>query len=94
MELPSQQQSDQDAQTDLKKKQEKFQQDPNSYNGAIRENYTWTQTIKDIDVRVKVSFAMRSSNSTRISHSFFAPRRLARTPKQAKMSKSKSRSNH
>ncbi len=48
-------QNKQDEQTDLKKKQEVFQQDPNSYNGAMRENYTWTQTIRDIDVRVKVS---------------------------------------
>lgn len=36
--------------------QEKFQKDPSSYNGAIRENYTWTQSIKDVDIRVKVLF--------------------------------------
>lgn len=36
--------------------QEKFQKDPSSYNGANRENYSWTQSIKDIDIRVKVRF--------------------------------------
>ena len=40
--------------TDLKKKQEIFQNNSSSYNGAIRDNYSWSQTIKDIDVRVKV----------------------------------------
>lgn len=34
--------------------QENFQKDPSSYNGASRQNYSWTQSIKDIDVRVKV----------------------------------------
>ena len=35
-------------------KQSDFQSHPSSYNGAQRENYAWTQSIKDIDVRVKV----------------------------------------
>lgn len=38
----------------LKKQQEIFQNNPASYNGAIRENYSWTQSIKDIDIQVKV----------------------------------------
>ena len=40
---------------DLKKKQEYFQNCPESYNGAIRDKYSWSQSIKDIDVKVKVS---------------------------------------
>lgn len=46
--------SDLDSSLSLKKKQEVFQSNSASYNGAIRENYSWSQTIKDIDVRVKV----------------------------------------
>jgi hypothetical protein len=38
----------------LKKQQKEFQNNPASYNGASRENYSWTQSIKDIDVTVKV----------------------------------------
>lgn len=43
-----------DANLDLKTKQDLFQCDPSSYNGAKRDNYSWTQSIKDIDVRVNV----------------------------------------
>ena len=39
---------------DAKEKQEEFQKNPASYNGAIRKDYAWTQTIKDLDVQVKV----------------------------------------
>lgn len=48
----------------LKRQQQQFQNDPASYNGASRENYSWTQSIKDIDVRVKVrqSFNFYHSN--------------------------------
>jgi hypothetical protein len=41
----------QDPKKDL---QAAFQGDPRSYNGARRENYAWTQSIRDIDVQVKV----------------------------------------
>ena len=41
---------------DLKKKQEIFQANSSSYNGAIRDKYSWSQTIKDLDVQVKVGF--------------------------------------
>ena len=36
--------------------QKNFQSRPETYNGAERDLYSWTQTIKDIDVRVKVNF--------------------------------------
>ena len=35
--------------------QKNFQARPESYNGAERDLYSWTQTITDLDVRVKVS---------------------------------------
>lgn len=31
-----------------------YQANPESYNGAVRENYSWSQSITDTDVRVKV----------------------------------------
>ncbi|KAF3701641.1 NudC domain-containing protein 3 [Channa argus] len=34
--------------------QEKFQSDPDSYNGAVRENYSWSQDYSDVEVRVIV----------------------------------------
>lgn len=34
--------------------QVKFQSDPDSYNGAVRENYSWSQDYSDVEVRVFV----------------------------------------
>nr|BAE89512.1 unnamed protein product [Macaca fascicularis] len=34
--------------------QEQFQKNPDSYNGAVRENYTWSQDYTDLEVRVPV----------------------------------------
>lgn len=34
--------------------QEQFQRNPDSYNGAVRENYTWSQDYTDLEVRVPV----------------------------------------
>ncbi|XP_030624190.1 nudC domain-containing protein 3 [Chanos chanos] len=31
-----------------------FQADPDSYNGAVRENYSWSQDYTDVEVRVHV----------------------------------------
>ncbi|XP_023268212.1 nudC domain-containing protein 3 [Seriola lalandi dorsalis] len=31
-----------------------FQADPDSYNGAVRENYSWSQDYTDVEVRVSV----------------------------------------
>lgn len=35
--------------------QPKFQANPESYNGAVRENYSWSQDYMDVEVRVFVS---------------------------------------
>ncbi|KAK9395121.1 nudC domain-containing protein 3 [Crotalus adamanteus] len=35
-------------------KQEQFQADPDSYNGAVRENYTWSQDYSDLEIKVPV----------------------------------------
>ena len=34
--------------------QKVFQNNSESYNGAMRDNYSWSQSITDADVRVKV----------------------------------------
>ncbi|XP_051973462.1 nudC domain-containing protein 3-like [Xyrauchen texanus] len=34
--------------------QDSFQSNPDSYNGAIRDNYTWSQDYTDVEIRVHV----------------------------------------
>lgn len=34
--------------------QDQFQCDPDSYNGAVRDNYSWSQDYVDVEVRVLV----------------------------------------
>ncbi|XP_073741168.1 nudC domain-containing protein 3 isoform X1 [Callorhinus ursinus] len=38
----------------LPKRQEQFQRNPDSYNGAVRENYTWSQDYTDLELKVPV----------------------------------------
>uniref|UniRef100_A0A8C2YPX7 NudC domain-containing protein 3 n=2 Tax=Chinchilla lanigera TaxID=34839 RepID=A0A8C2YPX7_CHILA len=40
--------------SELPRAQEQFQRNPDSYNGAVRENYTWSQDYTDLEVRVPV----------------------------------------
>ncbi|KAL3238789.1 hypothetical protein MRX96_021820 [Rhipicephalus microplus] len=40
---------------------------PESYNGAMRDNYCWSQSIHDIDVRVKVAPDVTSRNQVRVT---------------------------
>ncbi|KAM9216485.1 nudC domain-containing protein 3 [Dugong dugon] len=39
---------------ELPKRQEQFQKNPDSYNGAVRENYIWSQDYMDLEVKVPV----------------------------------------
>ncbi|XP_062995656.1 nudC domain-containing protein 3 [Elgaria multicarinata webbii] len=39
---------------ELPRKQEQFQANPDSYNGAVRENYTWSQDYSDLEIKVPV----------------------------------------
>ncbi|XP_013393896.1 nudC domain-containing protein 3-like [Lingula anatina] len=45
---------EQDEDLEQTRMQKIFQSNPESYNGAIRDRYSWTQSITDLDVRVKV----------------------------------------
>uniref|UniRef100_A0A8C0J5V9 NudC domain-containing protein 3 n=1 Tax=Chelonoidis abingdonii TaxID=106734 RepID=A0A8C0J5V9_CHEAB len=38
----------------FRKKQEQFQTNPDSYNGAVRENYSWSQDYSDLEIKVPV----------------------------------------
>jgi len=40
--------------SELTKLQKQFQANPESYNGAVRDHYVWSQSIGDVDIRVKV----------------------------------------
>ncbi|XP_034188861.1 nudC domain-containing protein 3 isoform X1 [Osmia lignaria lignaria] len=37
-----------------------------SYNGAIRENYTWSQTVSDIDVLVQLPSCIKTAKDLRV----------------------------
>lgn len=50
----------------LKKQQEVFQNNPASYNGAMRENYSWAQTIKEIDIQVHLDPRIKSSKDVKV----------------------------
>ncbi|XP_020659217.3 nudC domain-containing protein 3 [Pogona vitticeps] len=39
---------------ELPRKQEQFQANPDSYNGAMRENYAWSQDYSDLEIKVLV----------------------------------------
>ncbi|XP_075963337.1 nudC domain-containing protein 3 [Anarhichas minor] len=47
--------------------QEKFQADPDSYNGAVRENYSWSQDYTDLEVRVFVPKAVVKGRQVRVA---------------------------
>lgn len=36
------------------RRQEQFQRNPDSYNGAVRENYAWSQDYTDLELKVPV----------------------------------------
>ncbi|CAF4319926.1 unnamed protein product [Rotaria socialis] len=47
--------------------QKKFQSRPETYNGAERELYCWTQTISDIDVRVKIPKQIKKGKEIKVN---------------------------
>ncbi|NXA43850.1 NUDC3 protein, partial [Eudromia elegans] len=40
--------------SELPTRQEQFQTNPDSYNGAVRENYAWSQDYSDLEIKVPV----------------------------------------
>ncbi|XP_068429964.1 nudC domain-containing protein 3 [Clinocottus analis] len=47
--------------------QEKFQSDPDSYNGAVRENYSWSQDFTDLEIRVFVPKTVVKGRQVKVS---------------------------
>ncbi|KAM9338253.1 nudC domain-containing protein 3 isoform 2-T2 [Symphorus nematophorus] len=47
--------------------QDKFQSNPDSYNGAVRENYSWSQDYTDVEVRVFVPKTVVKGRQVRVS---------------------------
>ncbi|XP_015598120.1 nudC domain-containing protein 3 isoform X2 [Cephus cinctus] len=43
-----------------------IQQPSDSYNGAVRENYSWSQSISDLDVLIKVPSAVKKAKDLRV----------------------------
>ena len=51
---PSTSTSEADVTVETKDKQSVFQSNPDSYNGAIRDKYCWSQNYDDVDVKIPV----------------------------------------
>ncbi|XP_045213540.1 nudC domain-containing protein 3-like isoform X2 [Mercenaria mercenaria] len=58
--------SEEDDDPELTRQQQKFQENPESYNGAVRENYSWAQSITDLDLRVKVPSYIRKGRDVKV----------------------------
>lgn len=43
-----------------------FQDNPDTYNGAARDNYSWGQSIKDLDLRVRVDKDIMKGKQVRV----------------------------
>lgn len=51
----------------LCREQEVYQAKADSYNGAVRETYSWSQTITDVDLRVFVSKATKKGKEIAVN---------------------------
>ncbi|KAF7242141.1 NudC domain-containing protein 3 [Varanus komodoensis] len=48
------------------RKQEQFQANPDSYNGAVRENYVWSQDYSDVEIKVPVPKHIRKGRQVSV----------------------------
>ncbi|KAM9841847.1 nudC domain-containing protein 3 [Aulostomus maculatus] len=53
--------------TSAEEEQEKFQADSESYNGAVRGNYKWSQDYSDVEVRVLVPKTVVKGRQVRVT---------------------------
>ncbi|VDP89997.1 unnamed protein product [Echinostoma caproni] len=44
-----------------------YQADPDCYNGAVRDQYTWSQTIKDVDIKVQVPSFVKTAKDLKVT---------------------------
>lgn len=47
--------------------QEQFQRNPESYNGAVRENYSWSQDYTDLELKVPVPAHVRKGKQVSVN---------------------------
>ena len=57
---------DEDDNPELTKLQKQFQANPASHNGAARDNYSWSQSISDVDVLVHVPKWVRKGADVKV----------------------------
>ncbi|THD21251.1 NudC domain-containing protein 3 [Fasciola hepatica] len=43
-----------------------YQADPDCYNGAVRDQYNWSQTIKDVDIKVQVPSSVKTAKDLKV----------------------------
>ncbi|KAF5395107.1 NudC domain-containing protein 3 [Paragonimus heterotremus] len=43
-----------------------YQADPECYNGAVRDRYTWSQSIKDVDINIKVPSVVKTGKDLKV----------------------------
>lgn len=53
--------------TSAEQSQENFQSDPDSYNGAVRENYSWSQDYTDVELKVFVPKTVVKGRQVRVN---------------------------
>ncbi|XP_064628139.1 nudC domain-containing protein 3-like [Lineus longissimus] len=58
---------EEDNDPEFTKKQKVYQANPESYNGAIRDNYSWSQMITDLDVRLSVPKNILKGKDVRVT---------------------------
>ncbi|XP_060553201.1 nudC domain-containing protein 3-like [Ruditapes philippinarum] len=58
--------SEEDDDPELTRQQQMFQNNPESYNGAVRDNYRWAQSITDLDLRVTVPSYIRKGRDVKV----------------------------
>ncbi|KAJ4921533.1 hypothetical protein JOQ06_024461 [Pogonophryne albipinna] len=60
-------QSSEEAQTETEGSRDKLQADPDTYNGAVRENYSWSQDYTDVEIRVFVPKTVLKGKQVRVN---------------------------
>lgn len=51
---------------EIPKTQEAFQSNPDSYNGAVRDRYSWSQNYEDLDIVVPVDNTLTKTNQIQV----------------------------
>ena len=64
---PEDKKTDKDDDPELTRLQKIYQANPDSYNGAIRDNYSWSQEMHEVDVRVRLPDHVISARQCRVT---------------------------